>query len=133
MPRWMPLAVGAFFVVYCIAVLVTGNPSYIIPVAILAVVVLAGVGANRLLTRRVAARHDSVADAVADERDLIPSAHAIPDDDTPLGDTTEAHDEISPHDLPVDHPGRREAERQATDRHHGEEGTTRGSRELLDR
>ena len=44
------------------------------------------------------------------------------DDDTPLGDTPEAHDEISPHDLPPGHPGRHAAEEQA--REHG--GTTRG-------
>ena len=47
-----------------------------------------------------------------------------PDDETPAGDTPEAHDEISPHDLPPDHPGRSEAERLAGD----EGGTTRGNR-----
>jgi hypothetical protein len=46
-----------------------------------------------------------------------------PDDETPAGDTPEAHDEISPHDLPPSHPGREEAERQAG----GESGTTRGN------
>ena len=35
------------------------------------------------------------------------------DEQRPLGDTPEAHDEITPHDLPADHPGRAEAERQA--------------------
>ena len=52
----------------------------------------------------------------------------LTDENTPLGDTPEAHDEINPHDLPPDHPGRAEAERQAA----GEEGTTRGSEELLE-
>ena len=33
----------------------------------------------------------------------------------PLGDTPEAHDEITPHDLPRDHPGRNEAEHQAAE------------------
>jgi hypothetical protein len=47
---------------------------------------------------------------------------ATPDDETPAGDTPEAHDEISPHDLPKSHPGRAEAEREA-----GEDGTTRGN------
>jgi hypothetical protein len=51
-----------------------------------------------------------------------PLGPATPDEETPLGDTPEAHDEISPHDLPKDHPGRRAAEREA-----GEEGTTRGN------
>lgn len=43
-------------------------------------------------------------------------------DDRPLGDTEEAHDEISPHDLPLSHPGRQAAEDQAE----GRRGTTRG-------
>ena len=51
-----------------------------------------------------------------------PLGPVTPDEETPLGDTPEAHDEISPHDLPLDHPGRDEAERQAG----GDEGETRG-------
>jgi hypothetical protein len=47
-----------------------------------------------------------------------------PDDETPAGDTPEAHDEISPHDLPKDHPGREAAERQAED---SGDGTTTGN------
>jgi hypothetical protein len=67
-----------------------------------------------------------------DERHLAPphdrDAHEplgplTPDDETDLGDTPEAHDEISPHDLPPDHPGRGEAERVAG----GKEGVTRGN------
>src|SRR4028119_61871 len=42
-----------------------------------------------------------------------PLGPLTPDDQTPLGDTPEAHDEISPHDLPPGHPGRKEAERRA--------------------
>ncbi len=45
------------------------------------------------------------------------------DDDRPLGDTDQAHDEISPHDLPPGHPGRAEAERRAAE---SGEGTTLG-------
>ena len=52
-----------------------------------------------------------------------PLGPLTPDDETALGDTPEAHDEISPHDLPTDHPGRDEAERLAG----GEDGTTRGN------
>lgn len=47
----------------------------------------------------------------------------LTDDETELGDTPEAHDEISPHDLPPGHPGREEAERLAG----GEDGVTRGN------
>jgi len=53
-----------------------------------------------------------------------PLGPTTPDDETPLGDTPEAHEDISPHDLPVDHPGRAEAERLAA----AEGGTTRGNR-----
>jgi hypothetical protein len=52
-----------------------------------------------------------------------PLGPATPDDQTPLGDTPEAHDEISPHDLPPGHPARKEAERQASS---GADDTTRG-------
>jgi hypothetical protein len=47
----------------------------------------------------------------------------LKDPNTPLGDTDDAHDEISPHDLPIDHPGRKAAEHAAG----GEDGTTRGN------
>jgi hypothetical protein len=52
-----------------------------------------------------------------------PLGPATPDDERPMGDTPEAHDEIIPEDLPKDHPGRREAERQAAEG----DGTTRGN------
>ena len=44
------------------------------------------------------------------------------DDDRPLGDTDQAHDEISPHDLPKGHPAREATEEKAG----GEGGTTSG-------
>ena len=52
-----------------------------------------------------------------------PLGPATPDDATDLGDTPEAHDEISPHDLPPGHPARKDAERQAAG---GQSDTTRG-------
>jgi hypothetical protein len=64
-------------------------------------------------------RHAPPHDDEADE----PLGPATPDDETDLGDTPEAHDEISPHDLPKDHPGRQAAEELAG----GEDGTTRGN------
>jgi hypothetical protein len=44
------------------------------------------------------------------------------DDTTPLGDSPELHDEITPHDLPPDHPGRHRIEEQTRS---GGGGTTR--------
>lgn len=98
--------------------------------AFLAVLVLVAVlfAANAALRRRVSARHDSLDDAMSDEREPLPSAHLIPDNETPAGDTPEAHDEINPHDLPPEHPGRHAAEEQAG----GEEGTTRGDADPSD-
>ena len=52
-----------------------------------------------------------------------PLGPMTPDEETELGDTPEAHDEISPHDLPPDHPGRGKTEELAG----GEGGTTRGN------
>ena len=52
-----------------------------------------------------------------------PLGPATPDDETPAGDTPEAHDEITPHDLPKDHAGRNEAEELAEE----EGGGTRGN------
>jgi hypothetical protein len=50
------------------------------------------------------ARHDRSA---SDSEDAYPAIGI--DDDRPLGDTPEGHDELSPHDLPPDHPARRAA------------------------
>ncbi len=63
---------------------------------------------------------DSRADS--DSEAQGPPADILADDDRPLGDTDQAHDEISPHDLPPGHPGRQAAEDQSG----GGEGTTRG-------
>jgi len=52
-----------------------------------------------------------------------PLGPVTPDEDTEFGDTPEAHDEISPHDLPPGHPGRDEAERLAG----RQDGVTRGN------
>jgi hypothetical protein len=63
---------------------------------------------------------------MSDETEPVPSSHLIPDDTTPAGDTPEAHDEINPHDLPPDHPGRQAAEEQAGSEERGDARTTRG-------
>ncbi len=59
----------------------------------------------------------------ADSEAQAPPADILEDDDRPLGDTEQAHDELSPHDLPLGHPGRTAAEEQSG----GNEGTTRGN------
>lgn len=44
-----------------------------------------------------------------------PLGPMTPDGASEAGDTPEVHEEIIPEDLPKDHPGRQEAERQAED------------------
>jgi hypothetical protein len=59
----------------------------------------------------------------ADDTDSFPKQPATRS--RPLGDTPEAHDEISPHDIPLYSPARRAAVQQAG----GLAGTTRGHRQ----
>lgn len=68
-----------------------------------------------MMTEHPPPPHDDEADE--------PLGPFTPDGATPAGDTPEAHDELAPHDLPKDHPGRAEAERLA--RESG--GTTTGN------
>ncbi|HEX8122709.1 MAG TPA: hypothetical protein VF549_15745 [Solirubrobacteraceae bacterium] len=74
-----------------------------IPITILAVILCGVAIAYRTIgTSRT---------APVDNTDTVPRLNA--EGDRPLGDTPEAHDEINPHDLPPDHPGRRKAEEMA--------------------
>jgi hypothetical protein len=126
MAKWQLGSVVAFVVIFGLTVVLTGEPIYILSALMLAALVFGYAFVNWALTRRVAARHDSLDDAMADEDEPLPSSHLIPDDSTPAGDTPEAHDEINPHDIPPDHPGRRAAEEQVGEEHRGEARTTRG-------
>ena len=89
----------------------------LVAIGTLALLVGGYVAINALLARRVER------DDFADHTDPVPSTHLVPDNETPVGDTPEAHDEINPHDIPKGSPGRREAERLAD----GEGGTTKGN------
>lgn len=126
MAKWQLGVLAVFLVIFAITALLTGEPVYIIPVVILALLVLAYAAVNRAASKRIEDKHGSLEDALSDEDEDIPSAHLIPDDDTAVGDTPEAHDEITPHDLPLGHPGREAAEEQAG---HMGGGTTRGNAE----
>jgi hypothetical protein len=86
----------------------------VIPIVVLAVIcAVAAVGFQVI-------RRSSTAPDTDSTEGGIPKTE--PDDNRPLGDTDDAHDEISPRDLPLDHPGREEAEEVAG----GSDGTTRG-------
>jgi hypothetical protein len=100
-------------VLFAVAALLTGDADWVVPVLVLLVVVALGTAAVFALRARV-------------ERgaDAIPAAQHESRGERPLGDTADAHDDLSPHDLPKEHPGREEAERLSRfDR----EGTTTGN------
>src|SRR3954463_5022130 len=131
MAKWQIAFVAAFVVIFGITVILTGSPSYLIAAVMIAVLVLAWAGFNRVMTKRVESRHDSIEDAMSDESEPLPSAHLIPDNETAAGDTPEAHDEINPHDLPAGPPGRAAAEQQAEDEPEDDGArTTRGDDDL---
>ena len=86
-----------------------------IPIIVLALVCLGALFAFRTIGTSRNAKSDS--------SDPVP--RLSDEESRPLGDTAEAHDEINPHDLPPDHPGRQKAEEMAS----GDEGETRGMEE----
>jgi len=130
MPRWLFPLIGVLLAAYVITVLISGSPEYLIPAGILALLVLGYAVLQRALTKRQMERHGGDAQAALrdDEDWAIPSAHLIGDDTTQAGDTPEVHDEINPHDLPIDHPGRQAAEEQAADEAAETTGNAEGAR-----
>lgn len=86
----------------------------LIALAILIVICAIGFVGFRVIMARGGRDSDSTAQMPTQE----------PRPEAPLGDTPEAHDEINPHDLPLDHPGREEAKQMAG----GAEGTTEGEK-----
>jgi len=131
MAKWQLGSIVAFLVIFGLTAILTGSAIYIVPAVILAALIFGYAGFNLAMTKRVEARHDSLDDAMSDEKEPLPTSHLIPDDSTPAGDTPEAHDEINPHDLPPDHPGRQAAEDQAEEQP-ADDGarTTRGDDDL---
>jgi HAMP domain-containing protein len=126
MAKWQLGSVVVFLAIFGLTALITGSVLFFIPALVLAALVFGYALLNWAMTKRVEARHDSLEDAMSDETEPLPSSHLIPDDSTPAGDTPEAHDEINPHDLPPDHPGRAAAEEQAGSEERGEARTTGG-------
>ncbi|CAA9533605.1 MAG: hypothetical protein AVDCRST_MAG67-4520 [uncultured Solirubrobacteraceae bacterium] len=115
-------AAACLLAIFAIAAAVFAGAEYAIPIVILGVLVLSFLALNALLAKRTMQRHGGDEGAAQDDgADAVPAAHLIADD-RPLGDTAQAHDEISPHDLPKDSPARRAAEAQAARRG----GITRG-------
>ena len=111
-----------FFVICALAAAIFAGLAEAIAVLLVGLLTAGGASLWAASSRRKAARA-ARRPVAADRDDAVPGM--APDRERPLGDTPEAHDEISAHDLPKEHPGRRAAERQAEEL----SGTTPGHRE----
>jgi hypothetical protein len=97
---------------------VTGNAAVLAALGALLVIVAVfavvyGIGARRATARDAAEQPDPQARAAAREEPM-PAAFMNAGSDVELGDTAKpARNDVNPHDLPADHPGRQAAEDQA--------------------
>ena len=108
----MLLVLGILMAVVIVVVAIVVEPEYGIPLLLLlAICAIAAIG-FRVITAR--------GGGDADSGDNVPRQE--PRSDRPLGDTPEAHDEVNPHDIPIDSPERDRTEEVSG----GNEGTTRG-------
>ncbi len=95
-------AVAALVTIFLIAI---GETSLAVGPGILMLILVLGAGFDEVTARRKLERHgESTPEFDADSRDSFPAM--TDDEDVPLGATREAHDELDPHDLPLDHPSR---------------------------
>lgn len=119
--RILWLSLGVILLVLAATSALTGQWAIVASGFVLVIFVAGFAGLQALLA---AQRRDQRLPE-SEQRDAVPASH-VPegDDGRPLGDTPEAHDELSPHDVPVGHPGRIAAEKQAEG--DGAEGTTAG-------
>lgn len=123
--RTLPVLLAAVLVALILATLLTGQALYTVPAMLLVGIIGLMALGEWGLKKRAENRPGSVQ---SDNSDPVPSTHVAKDEETALGDTSEAHDEISPHDLPKDHPGRLEAEHISGDRFAPDDaGVTRGT------
>lgn len=126
MPRWFIAVLAVFFAIFVLTTVLSGEPAYLIPIVILALLAVGYSLLNKRATERIIDKHGGDREAaVSDNEDPLPSAHLVPDsdEDRPLGDTAEAHDELSVHDLPKGSDARLAAEEQIE----AEGGRTRGN------
>jgi hypothetical protein len=119
-------ALASFYLVTALAAGVFLSPGYAVAALLGGAVPMTAVAlvfaSTRRKTRRGASeREEQLVDTSVDDESAFPGIGM--DERTPLGDTTEAHDSITPHDVPRGHPGRSAAEEEA--RRHG--GVTRGN------
>ncbi len=113
-PIWFFVITAAIFGTMIVATFLSTEAEYAIPVALVALIVLAFWAFNRLLAYSALKRHGNDVEAtMSDETDPIPATALIPDEESPLGATQEVHGEINPRDFPKGSPERAHIERLA--------------------
>lgn len=126
-------AAGAAIVVGLVALIVvgavTGNGALLVALAVLVVLAAGAAIAQGIFGRYQTRTDEAAADDPSARREPMAGALHPASQDVALGDTGEAHDEISYHDLPPDHPGRHAAEQRAASGD-ARARTTRGDAEL---
>jgi hypothetical protein len=121
--KWTLAGVAVFYAVCATVAGVFAGPDAGLATLLAGAVPLTAVSiwVAHVRAKTVGQEESKMADPFAeDHEDPVPGIGL--DDERPLGDTPEAHDEIIPQDLPKDHPGRKAAEEQAEAR----DGTTPG-------
>lgn len=122
--RVFALLVAGVLVILVATTLISGDALLLIPALVLLAIVGGYAVFQTVLRQRLDHAYDGRPEAaMSDGDDPVPSAHLVPDDGSPLGATSEVHDEISPHDLPKGHPSRNAVVKAAG----GEDGTARSS------
>lgn len=114
-PVPLVLILAAAAALLALFLLVIGEAGLAIAPAILLALLLAVAATDSITARAKVRRHGGDTRAVeADETDPVPNQ--VLADDAPLGATPDAHGDLDPHDLPMDHPSRPAVEQAAHSR-----------------
>jgi hypothetical protein len=112
--RWSGLLIGGvalFYGVCALAAALFAGPAAAIATLLAGIVPMTAAALWVATTRAKTGGDGGRRDPAAEDHSAFPGIGA--DDATPLGATSEAHDELSPHDLPRGHPARKALEHQA--------------------
>ena len=102
------LALAAIVIVVAVA---DGDDSWAVPIVVLVALCVGFALFHRVLAAGKRRKYGSAEEADRQGDDSVP--HLAFDDKTELGDTPEAHSDLSPHDLPPDSEARKAVEERA--------------------
>jgi hypothetical protein len=114
-PRWVPLVIAGVAAFYGVAAVAAADEGLPYVLAALGAFLIPGTAtALAVATARSSTLETSDGHLVDLSRtDQGPVPRLGLDDSRPLGDSPDLHDDLDPHDLPLDHPGRKRLEHEA--------------------